>query len=155
MLAHHWLSDGWQDVVNVTSSMATVLATILAVVALLLSSRATRDAQRALARERRLDFEIDALAELVDQIELTTNRGDRSQIMRTRLRLLPPGELPATRARVREDGQYFRDERGEPDNLEPPLRTALDDWAWGGVSVRDLMRAEVDDAIKKRLLERG
>ena len=135
-------------------------AAVLAAVALRSSRRATRDALNALARERRLQHELDILKDLAER----WGQDVRSAQVIVLLRLLPPDELPLARALCAFVGSPVpsRMTRAELLALLDPTFDADDPNAIGNVwhvrprsgdaaSVQILALSEIEGAIDKRL----
>lgn len=136
----------WWDLVNVivgtVSSLAAVVAIIMAGISLVAAKREGTKARLAIARERRLDFELQTLKEIADAFHATlavtpANRDD----IALRLRVLPDADVPSLRA--------LNGVRGLEPRL-PVLPKLRDD----RVEMRTRVRAEISDAIQRRLDER-
>ena len=109
--------------VEVLGIAATVAAAGLAAYAIRQSGKQGREALDAIRRERRLDFELDALKELHLAV-----RGDSTRTAILMLDLLPPDELPTCRERYDHGLPSFgsgAEERQYRDRMEGEVRTAI------------------------------
>ena len=100
-----WLWD-WFDswppgaltFVSVVASVATGAAAVLAAVTIVQSKRASAKAQAALLHERRVDYQLEQLVSLLENLPKGSNVAFVDAAMETRARLLPPELIPLTRA---------------------------------------------------------
>jgi hypothetical protein len=145
-------SDGW----NFWLGLAALLSGVLSIAAIYIAVRARADAADQLRRERRLDFEIAVLLELVDRVHDI----EETDSLRGRLDLLPD-VLPYTRWAARQGADW-------PASLGPEPGGVFDDvkelrrsnWGWrrddGGVErVAGRMQDELLTAIRSKVDERG
>jgi len=90
---------------DILASFSGVVAVVLALVALWVTRRQRIAAEKAIARERRLVFELEVLRELLDHFERRGESGRRMARTQTVISLvaaLPPAELPFVRLHIRE-----------------------------------------------------
>jgi hypothetical protein len=129
--SHHGASAGpGQLTLATVAGWATVIAAIVAVVALVIASYTIWSSHRALIRERRLTFELAVLAQLAHACAHLVTGGEQNEALA--LTSLLPGELEGLRRHIEEratNGPPFRDTE----------RVLSDHWG------------EYDQAVGKRL----
>ena len=142
-----WLGKYWHDVLDVASTAATVAAAGLAWRAIRWGTRQARTSADALVRERRIDFELNQLDKWGEAVEILGNPGNPETFTRG-LTLLPADEFPRLRARV---GMSSTPEAvaAFAETQKPGQERAVID------VYHQAMRDEIDQAIKRRLAERG
>jgi hypothetical protein len=134
-----WQGTGW----DILASVGTVAALAASGFAIWLAVMQGRRASDRLRKERRVDFELDALKELIDLLAPTDGVAPaawRTQIL-ARLSVLEPATLPSCRREVHAnnaDNLYTRIIGGQAD----------------GPAIQALMLAEVNDRIRALLEER-
>jgi hypothetical protein len=143
------LSAGQLAMLDVIGIVATVLAALLALGAVIQSGRQARKASEALRKERRLDFELDALRDLADELSHSSTVGGMGEQAKTLLRMLPSDGLQLTRDAFAMDG----DERHRQlvQRTTPLPGSDIFSAELDGELVHDLVRAEVLAAIKVRV----
>ena len=129
--SHHGASAGpGQLTLATVAGWATVIAAIVAIVALVIASYTIWSSHRALIRERRLTFELGVLAQLAHACAHLFTGGEQNEALA--LTSLLPGELEGLRRHIEEratNGPPFRDTE----------RVLSDHWG------------EYDQAVGKRL----
>src|SRR5450631_1660221 len=138
-----WLGKYWHDVLDVASTAATVAAAGLAWWAIRWGTRQARASADALVRERRIDFELGHLDKMGEAVERLGNPGGSETFTRA-LTLLPADEFPRLRARV---GMSSTPKAVAAFVETQKLRQER--------AVIDVYRDEINQAIKRRLAERG
>ena len=153
-----WLNDNWQAVLDVVATVGTVLAAVLAWLAIRQGNLQAKAAADALVRERRIDFEVERLLDIDEAVDKGANTALTTETIRRSLMSLPDDELPHTRLYV-----------GLPTRDADALRTkeAVDAQNAGGYltlgrivvgddgeSYLDLLHEEVQAAIRSRVLAR-
>jgi hypothetical protein len=149
-----WFWDHWRTLLDIATAVATILAAGLAWRAIVQTKRESIKAANALVRERRIDFELDLLDRLSVAYETGWDADAVSAPARSALDLLPPGEFEWCRGYVRADGpRAVEVARSKPAaDLIHVLASLRSD---GGEPILELMRAEVRDAVARRLDERA
>lgn len=84
----------WLEYAN---AIATSAAALLAAGTVVQSSRSSNENQKALIRERRIDFELDVLADLAELNTGSSNMAMRDARMKARAAMLAPEVIPVTR----------------------------------------------------------
>lgn len=69
MSSLEWLTEHWQEGLDVVGVVATVVAAVLAWLAILRGNRQARAAAAALVRERRINFELEHLDRMGEALE--------------------------------------------------------------------------------------
>lgn len=149
-----WWGRHWRDVVDVASAVGTVIAAVLALVAIRNGNKQAKASADALVRERRVDFDLDQLDKMGEGLAKGLNVAFIPSQVSRGLSLLPADEFPMLR-------QWFGM------SSTPAALAALTEANQSGGSALDAvlsttgnsfnrgMRDEVDQAIKRRLAERG
>jgi hypothetical protein len=141
-----WLGKYWRDVLDVASTAATVAAAGLAWWAIRRGNRQARASADALVRERRIDFELGHLDKMGEAVERLGNPGGSETFTRA-LTLLPADEFPRLRARVGMSSTP-KAVAAFVETQKLGQEQAVDVYHQG-------MRDEINQAIKRRLAERG
>ncbi len=135
----------WLEYVN---AGGTAVAALLAAGAIVQTARNSNQNQKALLRERRVDFELDVLAKLAE-LTLISNQGLRTLQMKAQAAMLDAELIPLTRAalmldstdaakrRVEETSEERREHRQSPVEF-----------------FKQEITAEILAAVRKRLAER-
>jgi hypothetical protein len=156
----NWFGAHWKDLLEVASTVGTVMAAALAVVAIRNGNKQAKTSADALVRERRLDFELDqltgmtsALAELAQNFESAVAR----ITIANGLRLLPEEELANVRAYMGAPTTHAAEVLAARLNERAVLmvrnvtKEAVDE---SGHLYGDLLIGELDTAIRRRLAAR-
>jgi len=141
-----WLGKYWHDVLDVASTAATVAAAGLAWCAIRRGNRQAQASADALVRERRIDFELGHLDKMGEAVGLG-NPGGSETITRS-LTLLPADEFPRLRARVGMSSTREADAAFTERQKQGQEQAVIDDY-------QQTMRDEINQAIERRLAERG
>lgn len=139
-------------VLNVLSTLGTVLAAGLAYAAIRSGNKQAKASADALVRERRIDFELDHLERLLEGLDKGPLVSSMPETMRRSLNLLPAPGLERLRAVYLTETNYrtaeLRRVQAAPQQvLTDRLNYSLD----GEPTYYDLMRADVREAINQRL----
>jgi hypothetical protein len=146
------LTTGQLAFLEVLGIIGTVAAALFAAWSIFQASRQAKRSAEALRKERRLDFELDALRDLADVLVNDWSTFGTHQHGATLLRMLPAEGLQVTRDVFAVDGQEgYHQLAGRTISQPglPILQAKLD-----GVRVHDVIRAEVVAAIKVRVEHR-
>lgn len=142
-------SDGWQFWVGIF----TVAAGVLAGVAIVLALLARADATNHLAAERRLDFEIEVLLDLMDRIG---HMGSPNLELQERVRLIGVEELPRTAWAVFLGPCPWEPEPQEREGLQRQFWLVPDPANPGEMRNASLAIAEeLRGAVQRRVTKRG
>lgn len=136
-----WLGEHWREVLDVATALATIVAAVLAWRAIVATKGQAKKAADALVRERRLDFELDALDRIGDAYGKGDNVAFVRETIRRGLSVLPKDELPRFRMKYLPEST---------DAAEMASLMDVNDVARYG-SVERAMEVEVLDAIRSRL----
>lgn len=137
------------------TAWATIVAALLAALGIFLSAKWTAQARRDLAMERRRDFELDLLVEVADLVESSSNVAMRDARFKTRLEALDRVGLDLCRARYRlpttpRAESAWSIAEGNAKGVTPEDRHV--DLGDGHlITIRDAMRREVAEAIRRRV----
>ncbi|TDB86284.1 hypothetical protein E1264_18500 [Actinomadura sp. KC216] len=93
-----WATDlGLIDWVQVASAFFSAVAAGLALIAIVQAGKAATENQEAMIRERRIDFELDVLTQILTEMAYMTDPGSRPKI-KLLAAVLPVETVPLTRA---------------------------------------------------------
>jgi hypothetical protein len=148
-----WLSESWRDTINVAAAVATIVAAVLAFLAIRHGNRQSDRSLRAIAAERRTAFELDALRRIRKVLPIYSD-GSRETVAAS-LGLIPHLALPYVSAHSTggvDDplpAEIFETLANRPN----PELSAYDDALMPstGKTVRDTLEQEVDALIKAAL----
>jgi hypothetical protein len=137
----------WLEYAN---AIATGTAALLAAGALIQSSRNSNANQKALIRERRIDFELDILVDLAEANAAEQVGTIRDTRLSTRSAMLPRDLLPITRAAVNLESSPEAEKLVE-DQVADKLRNAM---ITKSNYLKQEICQEILEAIKTKLKER-
>lgn len=136
----------WHDWLDIATAVATVGAAVLAWLTIRDSRKQAAKARDNLAREWRLDFDLDVLKELADLAASANRTASVTNEITTRLGLLPRNELTNMRAVY---------------TVHPPAdaQERMAQWSAGGGNWWDGAQKDMSDEVRllieKRLSERA
>lgn len=150
MTVLHWLASPsnlprWLELLSI---IATAGAAVLAWLAIKQTQNQAKKSADALVRERRIDFELDVLTELIDM----TSRGHWANellLMQARLQLLSEDEVARTRAAAGLTASEAASATVQAARRDKLLGSNDYD------AVRDFVGAELRAAVSRRLEERS
>lgn len=155
MSSLEWLTEHWQEGLDVVGVVATVVAAVLAWLAILRGNRQARAAAAALVRERRINFELEHLDRMGEALEKGPSVAFTVETIQRGLRMLPGDELPRMRARYLSDSTPEAMKELERVNVLPPGQSVWDAPVTGFPTYKTALREEIREAIRRRLAERG
>lgn len=92
-----WAADHFIDGVQVVSTVATCVAVVIAVITIRQSAKNSNANQKALIRERQIDFELGVLSELVELLPEASSLAS-SYRMSVLAQMVPAKKIPLTAA---------------------------------------------------------
>ena len=148
-----WLTSHWHDVVDVASAVGTVAAAMLAWAAILRGNKQAKESADALVQERRIDFELNQLDKMGDALARGFNVAFVPATLKRGMTLLPADQFPMLRqvfgmsSTPAAQAALTEANRSTGSPLDVVLTT--------GASYGQGMLDEIDQAITRRLAERG